>query len=139
MSHPLDDVKDTPWGLRVSEHIEKVEQGVKDKEMTELKIMDGNNGSKLRWFKDPIAVLIVVVLQTISFTVFLTTMNGTLNGVVKEIADSKGTAYTKVDAHNERELMDSRFARLQDKDEEMVRRIALLEAQINELRARVLK
>jgi peptidoglycan hydrolase CwlO-like protein len=105
--------------------------------MTELHI--NGNGSKLRWFKDPIAILVVVILQTISFTVFLTTMNATLNGVVKDNAESKVNAYTKDDARKDRELQDSKLERIKDKEDEMTRRTALLEAQFNELRARVVK
>ena len=107
--------------------------------MTDEKLSNGN-GSRWRFSKEiPLSLLGIIVIQTISFAVFLTQLNSAVTQIIKDNAESKLTAYTKDDAHKDRELLDSRFARLQDKDEEITRRIALLEGQINELKARAQK
>ena len=101
--------------------------------------VNSNGGGLLKLIKDPLALIIFLVFQTVTFAVFLTTLNNSVVQISKDNAESKLTAYTKDDAHKDRELLDSRFARLQDKDEEITRRIALLEGQINELKARAQK
>jgi hypothetical protein len=127
MSHPLDETQKTPW----HQEIDRLDQQLKDHEMAEK--MGVAENSKVRWFKDPVTVLTVVILQTISITIFLTTMSATLNGVVRDITESKLAQYTKDDARKDRELADTKFLLVQLRNDELVRRIGILEGQTNEL------
>jgi hypothetical protein len=93
-----------------------------------------------RFSKDvPISVVGFLLLQAILLIVSYVDLVGTVKGLVAAQVVSQGTAYTKDDARKDRELSDSKLARIQDKEEEITRRIALIEAQFNELRARVVK
>lgn len=106
--------------------------------MTEEHLHGANN--RWRLSKDiPVSVVGFIIVQTITFTWFLASQNGKLTAVIEDSATSKIAAYTKEDARHEREFMEQKFILLQNKDDEMTRRLALVESQINELRTRVSK
>jgi hypothetical protein len=97
-----------------------------------------HDNGRWRLSKDiPVSVVGFIILQTITFTWFLASQNGKLTAVIDDNASNKIAAYTKDDARHEREFMEQKFLLLQNKDDEMTRRLALVEAQINELRTRV--
>lgn len=141
MSHPLDEVKDTPWGKHVTETVERLEKHIKDERVIDDKSTNGdrnpNGRNGWRLSKDiPISVVGVIIMQTLIAVWFIAGLSNGLSQVVKDNAESKATAYSKEDARHEREFMEQKFLLLQNKDEEITRRIALLEAQLNELKLR---
>lgn len=83
----------------------------------------------------PISVVGFLILQAVLLIVFIADLSSTVKGLVT----AQVNAYTKDDARKDRELNDSKLERIKDKEDEITRRTALLEAQFNELRARVVK
>lgn len=79
------------------------------------------------------------IIQTLIFTWFLAGQNSKLNTVIDDNAAAKLAVYTKDDARKDRELMDSKLVNVQSREDEMIRRIALLEAQANAFQARLTK
>jgi hypothetical protein len=93
-----------------------------------------------RFSKDiPISVVGFLILQAVFLIVSYVDLISTVKGLVAANIVSTATAYTKDDARKDRELMESKLVNIANKEDEMTRRIALLEAQANELRARLTK
>ena len=97
--------------------------------------MNGNGGSVLKLIKDPLAIIVMLIFQTISFAVFLTQLNGAVTQIIKDNAETKLTAYSKEDARHEREFQDQKYLLLKSENDEQTRRIALLEGQMNALKS----
>lgn len=105
--------------------------------MTEENVRGGTPNNRWHLSKDiPISMLGVLLLQTILFTVFITNLAAKVNSVVEDNVAAKLTVYSKDDARHEREFMEQKLIILSNKDEEMLRRISLLEGAVGELRAK---
>lgn len=92
--------------------------------------MDKAGNGQWRISKDiPISVVGFIVLQTILLTWFLAGQSAKLTAVVDDNTNAKAAAYTKDDARKDRELMDSKLINVQNKEDEITRRMALIEAQ----------
>jgi len=137
MSHPLDEVQNTPWGKEVDEKFENLQKQIKDGIMpASVRPQNGRNGG-WRFSKDiPVSVVGFIILQTILLTYFLAGQNAKLEAVVADNASNKSTQYTKEDARHEREFIEQKFLLMQNKLDEDIRRITSLEAQVNEVKAR---
>jgi hypothetical protein len=104
--------------------------------------MDDIKDANDRWriSKDiPITVVGFLLFQTLCLTWFLAGLRSDLSAVIKDTADAKAAAYTKEDARHEREFIEQKFLTMQNTTEDHVRRIAIIEGQINELRNKINK
>jgi hypothetical protein len=79
---------------------------------------------------------VFLIFQTLAGVWVVSGLVSSLHQVVEDNAAAKVTTYSKEDARHEREFMEQKFLLLENKNEEELRRIALLEAQIIELRSR---
>lgn len=105
--------------------------------MTEENMHGGTPNNRWHLSKDvPISILVFLLFQTIGFTVFLTNLSGKVASVADDNVAAKLTAYSKEDARHEREFLEAKFLLFTNKDEEMIRRISLLEGAVNELKAK---
>ena len=99
--------------------------------------LGAHGDGRWRLSKDiPVSVVGFIIVQTITFTWFLASQNGKLTAVIEDNAANKIASYTKEDARHEREFMEQKFLLLQNRQDELVRRLSLAESQINENRVR---
>lgn len=97
---------------------------------------NANDQNRWRLSKDiPISVVGFIVCQTIAMTWFSAGQNAKLNSLSEENQISKATQYTKEDARHEREFIEQKFITAENKNEEVTRRLALVEAQVAAMRS----
>lgn len=95
--------------------------------------MDGpvNHDGRWRLTKDiSITTVGFIFLQTVLFTWFLAGQNAKLTAVASDNEQDKATRYTKDDARHEREFMEQKFLLIQNKEDELTRRVTLVEGRI---------
>lgn len=91
----------------------------------------------LRFSKEiSVGVLAFLILQAVAFIIFATTQNNKLENLLIAFTQSQADRYTKTDAAREREFIEQKFLIMHHRDDEMVRRVGVLEGQVNELMGR---
>jgi hypothetical protein len=91
---------------------------------------------KWRFSKEvSLGLLAYLIVQTVFGIVFINDLSSSVKSLVLAQAAALLTAYSKEDARHEREFMDLKFTASAHADEEIVRRISVLEGQVAELRS----
>jgi hypothetical protein len=83
-----------------------------------------------------IGVLAFLILQAVAFIVFATTQNNKLENLLTAFTMAQQDRYTKGDASREREFQEQKYLIIQQRHDEGIRRIGVLEGQVNELMGR---
>lgn len=97
--------------------------------MTEENVGGSNN--RWRISKEiPLTVVVVIIIQTAAFVWALATHSNTLGTLVQTVAKAESQAYTKEDAHNERELQTQIHKNMADRTDDLLRRLTILESNL---------
>lgn len=83
-----------------------------------------------------VGVLAFLILQAVAFIIFATTQNNKLESLLVAFNAAQAQQYTKNDAQREREFIEQKFLIIQTRNDELVRRVGVLEGQVNELMGR---
>lgn len=89
---------------------------------------DDRRNNHWRLTKDvSLPLLLGLIGQTLYLVWSVAGQNAALNTVIKTVAEAQALSYTKTDAYKERELMDQRFLNHSNREDEILRRLTIVE------------